>query len=131
MKPRKMAAEMVARALQAQREREGVRVKVRLSDDLAARVGLCAADVGMKLGEWVNCACRNYLAGRCVSVADTEKTDLATRDKSECYTVRAPAGMAPTEIKRAVTMSVVYCEARRITYNPQPPAHYLLERSEN
>lgn len=123
------SAEMVARALRKQRERAGVRVKVRLPDSLAARARICAADVSETLGDWVNAACRQARKGVFDDVAIPQKTELATRAESECVTVRAPSGMTSSDIRDAIARGCQWAEARRIAYNPQPPKRYILERS--
>jgi len=119
---------MVRDALRAQRKREGVRVKVRLPDALASRARACAADVDMPLGDWVNCACRQWRKGVFDSVANANVTELATRKESEAITVRAPKGMPAADIKTAIARGCAWCESRRIVYTPEIPARYLIEK---
>lgn len=122
------AGERMIRAARArQRERAGVRVKIRFPDALAARARLCADDVRETLGDWVNAACRQWARGSFAGVAHPVNHGLATRDGSECITVRAPDGLTPGEVKTAVELCCAYCEARRIAYTPQVPARYLWE----
>lgn len=118
------AEDIIARAMARQREREGVRQKVRMPDELAERARACAADVGETLGEWVAGACR--WGG--VRVADWRNAELATRDGSEALSVRVPEGMTAGEVRACVAACCEYCEARRVTYTPQPVGRYLLAK---
>jgi hypothetical protein len=122
------SADMIRRAHEAEHARAGVRVKVRFPDELARRARECANDIGDGLGDWVNKACRQYRAGMFASVAQPAQTELATREKSECITVRAPDGMPADEIKQAVAACVARCEARRIPCTPQHCPRYRLDR---
>lgn len=125
------SAELIARAKDAQKAREGTRMPVRFPDDLIARARVCAAEVDEPVGDWVNKACRQWMAGKFTSVADLEKYSLATREGSTPITVKAPFGMLASEVKRAVLACAKYCEERRVTYTPDPaPEHYILEVSE-
>lgn len=129
MKPKRITgADMIRRARAAQAERAGVRVAVRFPDALIARARLCAADVDDTLADWVNAACRQWRKGVFDGVARAEKTELATRKESESITVRAPAGMPAADIKTAVIAACAWCEERRITYHPDPPPRYILEK---
>jgi hypothetical protein len=124
-----MAADIIARARAAQRERNGIRVKVRMPDKLSDRARACAKEARVdKLGEWVCIACRRYAAGAFDGVATSEKTEVATRKESECLTVRAPAGMAAKDILRAVTLACDYCERNAIPSTPQPVKRYRIKK---
>lgn len=123
------SADLIRKAHEAARAKAGVRVKVRFPDELARRARECADNARDQLGEWVNKACRQWRSGVFTCVAESQKTELATRDKSECITIRAPAGMTAEEIKRAVSLCCAYCEQRRITYTLEIPPRYILERT--
>lgn len=125
---RRTAIDLIRAARAAQAARAGVRVKVRLPDALAARARECAAEIGYTLGDWVNAACRQHRSGVFDSVAIADNAPLATRNDSEAVTVRAPDKMSAADIKTAIARACAFCEARRIVYNPQPPARYLLEK---
>lgn len=122
------SADLIRQAHAAAREKAGVRVKVRFPSALIDRARLCSADACDGLGDWVNKVCRQYRAGGFASVASRNKSELATREASECITVRAPLGMSAEDIKAAVACGCAYSEARRITYHPVVPARYLMER---
>lgn len=122
------SADLIRAARAAACEKAGVRVKVRLSDTLVADAKQCAADVGEPLGEWINKACRQHRAGQFASVAISENAEVATREASECFTVRAPAGMPTADIRQAVRLCCAWCAARRINYRLEIPARYILAR---
>ena len=124
------AEEIIGRARACQRVREGVRAKVRFPDALAARARACAEEAGLKLGEWVNCACRSSSGCLSNDVADCEKMEVATRTDSECLTVRAPAGMRSPDILRAVRAACAFCESRRVAFAPDPswPTRVIVKR---
>jgi hypothetical protein len=126
----KTSNEIIERALAAQKAKDGIRMPVRFPASLIARVRDCAADVDEPIGDWVNKACRQWLAGKFSCVADRENAELATRETSEVITVKAPAGMTGAQVKAAVSACCCYCESRRIIYHPEEVGNYLLEPSE-
>ena len=104
-----------------------MRVKVRFPDELAKRARECAAEVGDMLSDWVNPACRQWRLDVFASVAKPAQTELATRETSECITIRAPKGMAAADIKAAVLACCAFCEANRVPCTPQPITRYKVE----
>lgn len=113
----KTAADMIARALAAQKAKEGARMPVRFPSGLIARARECASDVDEPIGDWVNIACRQWQAGKFTGVVNAENAELATRETSEVITVKAPKGMTGAEVKAAVSACCTYCESKRVVYH--------------
>lgn len=118
----RQAEELIARARRRERERAGVRMKVRLPRELAERARACAAEVGDGLGEWIAGSCR--WGG--TRVADWIETGLATRKGSEAISLRVPEGMTASEVRRCVEVCCAWCEARRVRYEPQKTERFLV-----
>jgi hypothetical protein len=118
------AEEIIAAARARERARRGVRTKIRLPDALAERARACANDVGESLGDWIAGACR--WGGR--HVANWQTRELATRAGSEALSVRVPEGLTPGEVRACIAACCAYCEARRVTYTPQPVRRYRVTK---
>lgn len=120
-------AELVARALRKQAEREGVRIMVRMPADMLARATACAREIDEPLADWCNKVCRQYRSGVFDGVAVPDKLCLATRAESAPTHIRAPRGMSAADIKQALARGILYCEARRIVYRIEKPARFLFD----
>ena len=93
---------MIRNAQERERERGGVRVRVRMSRALKAMAEACARAVGDDLTEWVNLACVNFREGKFERVAFEKETLDVTREGSEVVWVNAPSGMKAANIRLAM-----------------------------
>ena len=113
--------EIVRRARELERERDGVRAKVRLPSALWARVRRCAAAVPVPVEEWVCSAVRAWERGKFDGVTYDEKDVLGTREGSETPWVRVPAGWrdAGGDLRRALAAAAAWHEPRLREPRPQ------------
>lgn len=114
--------EIVRRARELAREREGARAKVRLPSKLWARVRRCAAAVPVPADEWVCSAVRAWIAGKYDGVTYGENDVLGTRDGSETPWVRVPRGfdVRDGDLRRALAAACAWHEPRIREPRPQP-----------
>jgi len=110
---------MVNRALEKEREREGVRAKARVPDLLWARVRRCADAACMAAEEWVCLACRAWQQGRFDGVAYDEKELLGTREGSRAQWVRVPHGFDMESLRPALAAAAAWHEPKIRPVTPQ------------
>lgn len=104
--------ELIAEALRRAAERDGMRMKVRMSRDLKRRAAACARVIGEDLDRWVFLACQAMKRGEFNGVAWEEETQKVTRDGSEPVWVRAPKGLNAPQVRLAIACAVRVSEER-------------------
>lgn len=120
------AIDLIRRARKKQVEREGVRVIIRLSNEMLSRANACAREIDEPLADWCNKVCRRYQSGKFERVASCDKSLLATRESSTPTHIRAPKGMTAHDIKVAIAFGIDYCESKRIAYKIEKPARFII-----
>ena len=108
---------LFAGAVEAQRRKRGVRVKVRVPTLLWADATACADSIGWPVEEWVCGVVRQHLAGKFDGVDYPREWLLGTRDGSVCAWVRVPEGF--DHRGEALRVAVACAVAR---YMPRVPA---------
>jgi hypothetical protein len=98
--------QMIKEALARAREKEGVAIRVRMSDALFALVQRCARAVHDTVLDWTAKACGQHRSGKYNGVAYDAKLTDATRVGSVVVWVRAPKEMTPDEIRVALANAV-------------------------
>lgn len=133
------SAHLIARARATEASRAGVRVKIRLPDELHRRAQAAAADCRDDLAEWANKACRLHQKSGVRSQESEPIAPIAPPQLTRCSStpvwLRAPAGMPPDQIRAALAAAAERSEATRRpppTVNLLPPGalpgvHYILE----
>lgn len=84
-------SEIMERAIKYQKERQGVRVKIRIPSALWEQIQMCANQCGQSPEDYVECVCHAVKVGK-LCVPNGVFCEVGTREASATVWVRVPHG---------------------------------------